>query len=75
MGSSKRGVRGERRSSGRIGRETAVMDERQRKGTATIKVWRRRGGIGKKDSMMNKMSKKEIEKVCKDGERRREWME
>lgn len=44
MGFSKRGVRGERRSSGRIGRETAVMDERQKKGTGIIKVWRRRVG-------------------------------
>lgn len=47
MGFSKRGVRGERRSSGRTGRKTALVDEKQKKkGMGIIKGWRR--GIGNK---------------------------
>lgn len=49
MGFSKREVQGERRSSGRIGRigrKTALMDEKQKKGMGIIKASRR--GIGNK---------------------------
>lgn len=46
MGFSKREVQGERRSSGMIGRKTALMDEKQKKGMGIIKASRR--GIGNK---------------------------
>lgn len=67
LGFSKRRIRGERRSSERIGREEAVMDKRQKKKKKkrrrVRKEWRKR--VRK----MPKMSKKEMEH--KDGERQR----
>lgn len=56
MGFSKRGVQGERRSSGRFGRKTALKDEKQKKRMRIIKA--QRMGHWQQNSMMKKMSKK-----------------